>query len=50
MIKGFCMRCRKQTEMENTTEVITKNKRRMLKGVCSKCGTKMCKILGKKND
>jgi predicted RNA-binding Zn-ribbon protein involved in translation (DUF1610 family) len=47
MATGRCMKCRKIVEICDEKETITKNKRRMLKGVCPECGTVVCKILGK---
>lgn len=41
------MKCKKQVQIKDGKEVISKNKMRMIKGVCPKCGTKVCKILGK---
>jgi len=47
MVKGYCFRCKKDQEIENKKEVIMKNKRRMLKGVCKICGCRMTKFLWK---
>lgn len=47
MVQGFCVKCKEKREMKDTEEVVMKNKRRALKGKCSKCGTKMFRILGK---
>ncbi len=47
MVQGRCMKCRAQVEIKNGKEVVTKNNMRMLKGACPKCGTTVCKILGK---
>ncbi len=46
--KGYCVKCKDKREMAKTKEVTMKNKRRALKGECSKCGTGMYKILGNK--
>ncbi|MEW6063258.1 MAG: DUF5679 domain-containing protein [Nanoarchaeota archaeon] len=48
MVEARCMKCREQKEMKNATETIMKNGMRAMKGVCSVCGTKMFKIMGKK--
>ena len=48
MVEGRCMRCKQQREMKNAEETIMKNGLKAMKGVCSKCGTKMFKIIGKK--
>lgn len=47
MAEGRCMKCKKQVEIKDAKEVVTKNKMKMLKGVCPNCGTKVCRILGK---
>jgi len=47
MAEGRCMKCRAQREIKDGKEVVTKNNMRMLKGKCPKCGTTVCKILGK---
>lgn len=47
MVEGFCVKCKAKRKMNEAKEVIMKNKRRAMKGVCSKCGTKMFRILGK---
>ncbi len=44
---GYCMKCKKKTEMKDTVEVTMKNGRKAMKGKCSVCGTGMYKILGK---
>ena len=43
---GHCMKCKAKSEMKDTEEVTMKNGRKAMKGVCTKCGTKMFKILG----
>ena len=47
MVEGRCMKCRKQVEILNGQETVTKNGMKMLKGKCGACGTTVCKILGK---
>ena len=48
---GYCVKCRDKRVMKDTQEITMKGKgktkRRALKGVCPKCGTKMFRILGK---
>ncbi len=44
MVKAYCMRCKEMKEMKNE-HTVTKNGRKMIKGVCSKCGTKMNKFI-----
>ena len=36
----YCVKCKQKTDSLNVTEVTSKNKRRMLKGVCISCGSK----------
>ena len=45
--EGYCVKCKAKAKIGDGKEVITKNKRKMLKGSCPKCGTTVCKILGK---
>ena len=40
----YCLRCKKQTESKNTANVITKNGKNMISGICSVCGTKTNKF------
>lgn len=47
MPEGRCMKCKKQVEIKNPTEVVMKNKMKAAKGVCPNCGTKVFRILGK---
>lgn len=46
-MEAYCVKCKAKREMKNAKEVTLKNKRRAMKGECPKCGTKMCRILGK---
>ena len=46
-MKGYCMKCKKMSEMMNSKE-LTKKGRRFAQGSCGKCKTKMFKILPKK--
>jgi len=45
--EGYCVRCKKKREMENTKKFTMKSGMNAVKGECVKCGCKMCKILGK---
>lgn len=45
---GYCVKCRQKRDMKNAKEVDMKGGRRAMSGVCTTCGTKMFKILGKK--
>lgn len=42
---GYCVKCREKRDF--TGEVSETNGRRMAKGTCPVCGTKMTRILGK---
>ena len=46
--KGYCVKCRKESEMVEAMQVTMKNGRPAVKGKCEKCGTGMYKILSKK--
>ncbi len=47
MTDGRCMKCRETRTMKDEKEVVMKNGMRAMSGLCSTCGTKMFKILGK---
>jgi DNA-directed RNA polymerase subunit RPC12/RpoP len=47
MVEGRCMKCKKQVEIKDPAERVSKNNMRMAHGVCPHCGTKVCRILGK---
>ena len=49
MAEGRCMKCKKQVEMSDGQESVTKNNMRIMKGKCPECGTTVCRILGKAN-
>ncbi len=42
---GYCVKCKEKRDFEG--EVTRPNGRRMAKGICPVCGTKMNRILGK---
>jgi hypothetical protein len=42
---GYCVKCKEKRDFEG--EVHETNGRRMAKGICPVCGTKMNRILGK---
>jgi hypothetical protein len=46
--EGYCVKCKAKRVMADAKKVTMKNKRSALKGKCSKCGTGMYRILGKK--
>lgn len=43
--KGYCVKCKKPCDMTHCVKATSKNGRNMLKGECTKCGTKMCKFV-----
>ena len=49
---GYCVKCKTKRDMNDAKEVAMNAKgggtRRAMTGICSVCGTKMFKILGKK--
>ena len=45
-MKAYCMKCKKQREMEQATKVTMKNGRPAVKGNCEVCGTHMFRIGG----
>ncbi|MBU3896669.1 MAG: hypothetical protein KJ697_01925 [Nanoarchaeota archaeon] len=47
MVEGRCMKCKQNREMKDVEEVVMKNGMKAAKGICTVCGTKMYKILGK---
>ena len=47
MVEGRCMKCKKQVEIKDPQERVTKNNMRMAGGTCPHCGTKVSRILGK---
>ncbi len=44
-MEAYCVKCKAKREMNNVKEVRSKNGRKMAKGVCPVCGTKMNKFL-----
>ena len=42
---GYCVKCREKRDFDG--EVVESGGRRMAKGTCPQCGTKMNRILGK---
>jgi len=44
---GYCVKCREKKEMTKTEKTVSAKGVNMIKGTCSSCGTKMCKIIGK---
>lgn len=46
---GYCVRCKVKRDMLEVGIAKAKNGRRMAKGKCQTCQTKMCKFLKKEN-
>lgn len=36
----YCLKCKRKTDSTNITQVVSKNKRSMLQGICTACGNK----------
>ncbi len=47
-MKGYCMKCKATREIKDPVEAMTKNGRKMVKGTCPECGTKMNKFISSK--
>ena len=47
METGYCVKCKAKREVINGKETKTKRGTKMLKGKCNKCGTTVCRMLGK---
>ena len=47
MVDGYCMKCRAKREMKDVKTEKTKRGTFMAKGTCTKCGTRMAKVLSK---
>ena len=43
-MKMHCMKCKKAVEAKNVENKTSSNGRKMAKGVCPHCGTKVCKF------
>ena len=44
MVEGFCVKCKKKVEIKDAKEVMMKNNRPAIQGVCPICNTKIYKI------
>jgi predicted GH43/DUF377 family glycosyl hydrolase len=44
-VKGFCLKCKRQRIIKNPCRVVLTNMRHAVKGVCSRCGKKMFRIM-----
>jgi hypothetical protein len=43
-VKGYCVKCKKKVDIKNPKEVKTAKGTKMVKGVCPKCGTTVCRM------
>jgi hypothetical protein len=41
----YCVKCKQKTESESIEEVTSKNHRRMVRSICSICGSKKCQFI-----
>lgn len=46
--EGYCVKCRAKRTVKDGHEVVTDQGRRMAKGICPVCGTKMTRFLPSK--
>jgi len=46
MAEGYCVKCRKKSEMVETQDVTMSNGKKAMRGKCRTCGTGMYKIVG----
>jgi len=44
-MKGYCCKCKTVVEMKDAKEIIAKNNRPMMLGICPVCGIKVYRIL-----
>jgi hypothetical protein len=47
MADAYCVKCKEKVEIKEPEDVVMKNNMKALKGTCTKCGTKVFKIVGK---
>jgi hypothetical protein len=44
MATAYCMKCRRKVEIKDPRQVILKNNRPAVRGLCALCGTKVFRI------
>ncbi len=49
-VMAYCVKEKAQKPMKDAQEVVLKNGKHALKGVCASCGTKMTKFISVKKD
>ena len=47
--EGYCVKCRKKRTVADGKVEVTSNGRRMVKGICPVCGTKVSRFLPKED-
>ncbi|MDR2425926.1 MAG: DUF5679 domain-containing protein [Endomicrobium sp.] len=47
MAEARCMKCKKQVEVKDAKDTVTKNGMKAVTGVCPICATKVYRIVGK---
>lgn len=45
---GYCVKCKKMTEMKDAKESVTAKGTKIAKGKCPSCGTTVCRMGGLK--
>jgi len=48
--EGYCVKCRKKQQVKNGAEEVNDKGRRMAKGTCPECGTKVTRFLPSKKE
>jgi hypothetical protein len=46
--EGYCVKCRAKVQVKAGTVKVSENGRKMVQGVCPKCGTKVTRFLPNK--
>ncbi len=47
--EAYCVKCREKREMQDEKDVTMKNGRNAVEGKCGVCGTKLFRMVGKKD-
>jgi NAD-dependent SIR2 family protein deacetylase len=48
MVEAYCVKCKAKVQMKDGKETKTARGTNMMKGKCPKCGTTVCRMMGKK--
>jgi hypothetical protein len=46
MTTAYCVKCKAKREMKNPTNIVMKNGKKAVQGICPVCGTKLFRIGG----